>query len=202
VRFPCTGAAPTPDLATVVDERRQIGSNPAAGGVGSAGTTRGPLRPPPPCQQDEGLDRGEQETALASETLVPPQVAAPLLGPQGGHPSGPAWNATALATGCTLSAHTRSRRTRRLRPAPELCGSKSGPATAGGSCPAFMRTRYSWSTVSTMAEPKTRLVSLVASWTSGWVRRDWSRFPPPGGSFRAYGSGAISGLKRSTKSSG
>jgi hypothetical protein len=25
-----------------------------------------------------------------------------------------------------------------------------------------MRTRYSWSTVSTMAEPKTRLVSLVA----------------------------------------
>ena len=69
VRSPCTGAAPTPDLVTVVDERRQIGSNPAGGGVGSAGAPRGRMRPPPPCQQDEGLDRGEQKTALASHRV-------------------------------------------------------------------------------------------------------------------------------------
>ena len=66
---PCTGASPTPDLVTVVDERRQIGSSPAGGGVGSAGAPRGPLPRPPPCQQDEGLDRGEQKTALAYERV-------------------------------------------------------------------------------------------------------------------------------------
>jgi hypothetical protein len=71
VRFLCTGAAPTPDLVTVVDERRQIGSNPAGGGVGNAGAPRGPLRRPPPCQQDEGLDHWEQKTALAYERVGP-----------------------------------------------------------------------------------------------------------------------------------
>jgi hypothetical protein len=38
-----------------------------------------------------------------------------------------------------------------------------GPATAGGACAAFMRTRCSWSTASTTAELKRRLVSRVAS---------------------------------------
>ena len=45
----------------------------------------------------------------------------------------------------------------------KFAGLRIGPATAGGACPAFMRTRYSWSTVSTTAEPKTRLASLMAN---------------------------------------
>jgi hypothetical protein len=44
----------------------------------------------------------------------------------------------------------------------KFAGLRIGPASAGCACPAFMRTRYSWSTVSTTVEPKTRLDSLVA----------------------------------------
>ena len=44
----------------------------------------------------------------------------------------------------------------------KFAGLRIGPASVGCACPAFMRTRYSWSTVSTTAEPKTRLDSLVA----------------------------------------
>jgi len=45
----------------------------------------------------------------------------------------------------------------------KFAGLRIGPASAGCACPAFMRTRYSWSTVSTTAEPKMRLDSLVAT---------------------------------------
>src|SRR5579862_3175720 len=70
-----------------------------------------------------------------------------------------------------------------------FAGLKSGPATAGGSCPAFMRTHYSWSTVSTMAEPKTRLVSLVAN------LRSWHAEPagPAFGGPRYFGPGGVGG---------
>jgi hypothetical protein len=49
----------------------------------------------------------------------------------------------------------------------KFSGLRIGSATAGGSCPAFMRTRYSGSTISATAEPQTHPASLVATSRAG-----------------------------------
>ena len=50
--------------------------------------------------------------------------------------------------GASLTARYRSERRSELRPASRICGLRIAPAAAGGACPAFRRTRYSWSAVS------------------------------------------------------
>jgi hypothetical protein len=75
-----------------------------------------------------------------------------------GTPSGEAVGADS----CAVSAHRRSGRTRGFRPAPEICGSPDWSGKCRLRVPCIHENALPWSTVSTTAEPKTRLNSLVA----------------------------------------